>query len=187
MRVLIACEFSGEVRDAFISKGHEAWSCDLLPSDKPGPHIQDDVLKYINPIYAWDMLIGFPPCTFVCFAGIRWNVGNQERQGESDKAIEFFKRLYNSKIAKICIENPVGIIPRKTGIKWTQMIHPWQFGHGEQKKTCLWLRGLPPLQPTNIVEGREQRMFKMGPSVTRSSERSKTFPGIAQAMAQQWG
>lgn len=195
MRVLIACEESQVVCKAFRERGHDAYSCDILPTsgDHPEWHIQTNVLYMLHEAtwYSgskkWDMLIGFPPCTYVCFAGIRWNVGNPDRQAKSAEAIDFFKRLYYSGITKVAIENPVGIIPRHTGLKWDQMIHPYQFGHGEQKKTCLWLKNLPPLIPTNIVEGREQRMFKMPPSATRSKDRSKTFPGIAQAMAQQWG
>lgn len=195
MRVLVACEESQVVCKAFRERGHEAYSCDILPTtgDHPEWHWQMDVThvlhepKWFSDSKKWDLLIAFPPCTYVCFAGIRWNVGNHERQQKTANAVDFFKRLYYSGISKIAIENPVGVIPRHTGINWSQMVHPWQFGHGEQKKTCLWLKNLPLLQPTNIVDGREQRMFKMAPSPDRAKERSKTFPGIAQAMAQQWG
>lgn len=195
MRVLIACEESQVVCKAFRERGHEAYSCDILPTsgDHPEWHIQTNVLYMMHePIWfseskKWDLLIAFPPCTYVCFAGIRWNVGNPERTQKTSDSIEFFKRLYYCGIQKVAIENPVGVIPRHTGIKWTQMIHPWEHGHGEQKKTCLWLKNLPSLIPTDIVEGREQRIFKMGPSTTRSTDRSKTYPGIAKAMAEQWG
>ena len=188
MKVLVACEKSQAVCKAFRERGHEAYSNDIQECSGGHPewHILGDAIYSLRPT-KWDLLIGFPPCTYVCFAGIRWNVGNPERQAKTAEAIEFFKRLYYSGIPKICLENPVGVVPRHTGIPWTQMIHPWQFGHGEQKKTCSWLKNLPLLTPTDIVEGREQRIFKMAPSKNRSEERSKTFPGIARAMAEQWG
>lgn len=185
MDVLVACEFSGKVRDAFINQGHNAWSCDIVDTDKPGNHIKGNVLKYLN--NDWDVLIAFIPCTYLCFAGIRWNVNNLKRQQETIKAIEFFKTIWNAPINKIAIENPVGVIPKHTGVKWSQMIHPWQFGHEEEKRTCLWLKNLPLLKPTRIMDKREQRVFKMSPSKNRSKLRSVTFNGVADAMASQWG
>lgn len=185
MRVLIACEFSGIVREAFRKRGHDAWSCDLLPTEQPGNHIQDDVLNHLNE--GWDMMIGHPECTYLCFAGIRWNVGNPDRERKTVQAIVFFEKLLDAPINKICLENPVGVIPRRTRRKWAQIIHPWQFGHEEEKKTCLWLKNLPPLQPTRIMDKREQKVFYMAPSKDRSKKRSLTYTGIAEAMAIQWG
>lgn len=191
MKILIACEFSGVVREAFRKKGHDAWSCDLLKTEIPGQHIVGDVLKYLH--YDWDMMIAFPPCTYLCFAGIRWNTNNPKREKKTEQAIDFFNTLWNSGVEKICIENPVGVIPRRSGVKWSQLIHPWQFGHEEEKKTCLWIKNLPLLQPTKIMQVREQRIFKKsalrgpGSSKTRQQDRSRTFQGIANAMADQWG
>jgi hypothetical protein len=192
MKVLVACEFSGVVRDAFLAKGHDAWSCDIIPTEAhPHRHLTGNVLNYLHDDN-WDLLIAFPPCTYLCFAGIRWNTNNPEREEKTVQAVRFFKRLYYSGIPKIAIENPVGVIPKRTGIKWTQMIHPWQFGHEEEKKTCIWLKGLPPLVPTQIMEVREQKIFRRsalrgpGSSKTRSQDRSRTFQGIAAAMADQW-
>jgi len=188
MKVLVACEESQAVCKAFRERGHEAYSCDIQPCSGGHPewHIKGDAIltSYVS---KWDLMIAFPPCTYVSFAGIRWNVGNDARKKLTTEAIQFFEALWYADIPKIAIENPIGVIPRHTGIKWNQMIHPWQFGHGEQKKTCLWLKGLPNLAPTNIVEGREQRIFNMPPSPDRAKLRSKTFPGIAHAMAEQWG
>jgi hypothetical protein len=187
LRVIVGCEESQEVTKAFRARGHEAYSCDLLPCSGGHPewHLKGDVMDFLW-YCKWDIGIFFPACTYVCFAGIRWNVGNPERVLKTHESIIFFESLWNSDIPKIAIENPVGVIPKHTGIKWSQMIHPWQHGHGEQKKTCLWLKGLPLLEPTDIVEGREQRIFKMAPSEDRSKLRSKTFPGIAKAMAAAW-
>jgi hypothetical protein len=187
MKILIACEYSGIVRDAFIKRGHDAMSCDLLPSERPGPHYQGDVLDIIND--GWDMMIAFDPCTYQCNSGVRWLTNNQERLNELKKSCELTKRLLNASISKICRENP---IPHKyalklIGRKYDQIIQPWQFGHGETKATCLWLKNLSLLQPTNIVEGREQRIWKMPPEPDRAKERSRTFSGIANAMAEQWG
>lgn len=184
MRVLIACEFSGVVRDAFAARGHDAWSCDLLPSEKPGQHIQEDayyVAHYLG--FKWDLMIAHPPCTHLAVSGARWF---KEKQQEQEDAILFFMSLATAPIPMICIENPVSIMSTKWK-KPTQIIHPWQFGHGETKSTCLWLKGLPKLKPTNIVEGREQRIWKMPPGPNRAKERSRTFQGIAEAMADQWG
>ena len=180
MKILIACEFSGIVRDAFIKKGHDAVSCDLLPTDKIGPHYQGDVFDIINE--GWDMMIAFPPCTHLASSGARWFKYKQKEQVE---ALGFVERLLNSPIEKICLENPVGVISTKIR-KPDQIIQPWQFGHGEQKATCLWLKNLPRLVPTNIVEGREQRIWKLPPSKDRWKKRSITYPGIAEAMAEQW-
>lgn len=181
MRVLVACEYSGAVRDSFIARGHEALSCDLLPSDSPGPHYTGNVLDIIND--DWDMMIAFPPCTHLCVSGARWFKDKQQEQAD---ALEFVRTIMNANIPRIAIENPIGVISTKIR-KPDQIIQPWQFGHGETKATCLWLKGLPLLTPTNIVSGREARIHKMAPSPLRWKERSKTYAGIAVAMAQQWG
>lgn len=180
MNILIACEVSGKVRDAFITKGHNAVSCDLLPSDRPGPHLQKDVLSTLH--IHWDMVIAFPPCTALCVSGNRWYSGTKERE----EAVEFFRRFLTLDCERICVENPVGVISSRIRPP-DQYIQPWMFGHGETKKTGLWLVGLPPLKPTNIVEGREQRIWKMGPSDSRAKDRSETYDGVALAMAEQWG
>ena len=180
MRVLIGCEFSGIVRDAFKAKGHDAWSCDLLPSEIPGQHIQGDILEILND--SWDLIIAHPPCTHLCVSGARWFKGKQKEQAE---ALEFVRLLLDAAIPRIALENPVSIISTRIR-KPDQIIQPWMFGHGETKATCLWLKGLPKLQPTNIVEGREGRVFRMPPSPDRWKERSRTFQGIADAMANQW-
>lgn len=178
MRILVACEFSGVVREAFSALGHEAWSCDLLPTEIPGNHYQGDVRDIL--LEHWDLMVAHPPCTHLAVSGARWF---KEKQAE---ALEFVRLLMNAPIEHIAIENPISIISSRIR-KPDQIIQPWQFGHGETKATCLWLKGLPKLQPTNIVEGREQRVHKMPPSPDRWRERSRTFAGIAQAMAQQWG
>ena len=181
MRVLVACEYSGTVRDAFIAKGHDAMSCDLLPTDKPGPHYQGDVFDIIND--GWDLMIAHPPCTHLAVSGARWFKDKVTEQGE---ALDFVRRLMNADVDRICIENPVSIISSRIR-KPDQTIQPWQFGHGETKRTCLWLKGLPKLVPTNIVDGRDQRIWKLPPSPDRWKIRSATFQGIADAMANQWG
>ena len=189
MKVLIACEFSGIVRDAFIAKGHDAVSCDLLPTEKPGPHIQGDVLEILED--GWDMMIAHPPCTYLCRHRARWN--KKENIQDRYSAREFFIRLLNSTVEKICIENPV---PLKESYlpKYTQIIQPWEFGHDYSKRTCLWLKELPKLQPTDIVQltyytTPKGRRFTKGWYFTprNSIARSRTFPGIAAAMAEQWG
>lgn len=180
MKVLIACEYSGIVRDAFAALGHDATSCDLLPSEKPGKHYHGDVLDIIKD--GWDLMIAHPPCTHLAVSGSRWFYLKQKEQAE---ALEFVRILLNAPIPYIALENPVSVISTKIR-KPNQVIQPWQFGHGETKATCLWLKGLPPLRPTNIVDGREQRVWKMSPGPNRWKERSRTFPGIAQAMADQW-
>lgn len=181
MKVLIACEFSGTVREAFKLKGHDAWSCDLLATDIPGQHIQEDVLNILND--GWDLMIAHPPCTHLAVSGSRWF---KYKHREQQEALEFVRTLMAAPIEKIAIENPISIISSKIR-KPDQIIHPWQFGHGETKATCLWLKGLPKLTPTSIVEGREPRIHRMAPSPDRWKERSKTYSGIAQAMADQWG
>lgn len=181
MRVLIACEFSGIVRAAFIKQGHDAISCDLLPSEKPGPHYQGNVFDIIEG--SWDLIIAFPPCTYLCSSGARWWAQQQEKQRD---ALRFISALLYCMPQKFCLENPIGILSTRYR-KPNQIVQPWQFGHGETKATCLWLKGLPNLIPTNIVKGREARIHKMAPSKNRSKDRSRTFQGIADAMAEQWG
>ena len=183
MKVLVACEESQEVCKAFRAVGHEAYSCDIQPCSGGHPewHIQDDVLKHLD---GWDLVIAHPPCTDLAVSGARWFKEKHE-SGVQQKSIEFFMEFTRLSCAW-AIENPVGImstIYRKPD----QIIQPWMFGHGEQKATCLWLHDLPKLNPTNVVEGREQRIWKMAPSIDRAKMRSKTFPGIAKAMAEQWG
>ena len=181
MRVLVACEFSGIVRDAFAAKGHDAWSCDLLPSERPGQHIQGDVSHLI--LDDFDMIIAHPPCTYLASSGARWWFSRKESQ---DLAISFAQSFMWNRCPKVCVENPIGILST-CWRKPDQTIQPWQFGHGETKATCLWLKGLPLLKPTNIVGGREARIHKMPPGKNRWRERSRTFQGIADAMADQWG
>lgn len=180
-RVLVACEYSGRVRDAFIAAGHDALSCDLLPTDVPGPHYEGDVL---NVLYSgWDLMIAHPPRTHLAVSGARWF---KEKQAEQAAALDFVRLLLDAPIPRIALENPVSIIPSRIR-KPDQIVQPWQYGHGETKATCLWLKNLPKLTPTNIVEGREARVHRMPPGEDRWKERSRTFEGIAQAMADQWG
>lgn len=174
MKVLIACEFSGIVRDAFSRRGHDAWSCDLLPSERTGNHIEGDVR---------DIMVSHPPCTHLAVSGARWFKNKRKEQLD---ALEFVSALVNAPIPKIALENPVSIISSWYR-KPDQTIQPWQFGHGETKKTCLWLKNLPPLLPTNVVEGREARVHRMPPGKDRWKERSRTYEGVAEAMAEQWG
>lgn len=181
MRVLVACEYSGIVRDAFIAKGHYAMSCDLLDTEVEGPHTICDVSLILDD--RWDLMIAHPPCTHLSVSGARWF---KEKQKEQQDALEFVKTLMNANIEKICIENPISIISSRIR-KPDQIIQPWQFGHGETKATCLWLKGLPKLIPTNIVEGREAKVHKMPPGPNRWKDRSRTYMGIAKAMADQWG
>lgn len=185
MRVLVACESSGTVRDAFIRAGHDAMSCDLLPTDSPGPHYQGDVFDVID--YPWELMIAHPPCTHLSVSGSR-HFAAKKLDGRQQAAVSFFMRLIrqSAHIPMVAIENPVCIMSSLYR-KPDQIIQPWQFGHGETKATCLWLKGLPLLQPTNIVEGREARIHRMPPSPDRWKERSKTFSGIADAMTSQWG
>ena len=180
MRILVACEFSGVVRDAFRAQGHNAVSCDLLPSEQPGPHLQEDVLQVLD--HGWDLMIAHPPCTHLAVSGARWF---KDKKIEQAKALEFVEALLGCKIPKIALENPVSIISSHVR-KPDQIIQPWQFGHNETKATCLWLKSLPKLMPSHIVEGREARVHKMPPSPDRWKNRSRTYVGIAQAMATQW-
>jgi len=180
VNILVACEYSGIVRSAFAALGHNAWSCDLLPTEIPGQHYQGDVRDLLKE--KWDLMIAHPPCTHLAVSGARYFYRKQAEQAE---ALEFVRLLMNAPIEHIAIENPISIISSRIR-KPDQIIQPWQFGHGETKATCLWLKNLPKLQPTNIVEGREQRVHKMPPSPDRWKERSRTFQGIANAMAAQW-
>ncbi len=181
MRVLVACEFSGAVRDAFTRHGHLACSCDMEPSETPGEHYVCDVLDILQ--RPWDLVIAFPPCTHLCVSGARWW---RHKRNEQLRAVEFVRELLAAPCERIAVENPIGILSTLVR-KPDQIIQPWQFGHGETKATCLWLKGLPHLQPTNVVDGREHRIHEMSPGPNRSKERSRTFAGIADAMAQQWG
>lgn len=181
MKVLVACEFSGAVRDAFIAAGHDAMSCDLLPGETPGPHYKGDVRDVLGA--GWDLMIAHPPCTHLASSGARWF---KDKRQEQEEAIEFVLMLMDAPIERIAIENPIGVLSSRIR-KPDQIIQPWQFGHGETKATCLWLKNLPPLQPTNIVDGREPRIHRMAPGPDRWKERSRTYAGIAAAMAQQWG
>jgi hypothetical protein len=181
MRVLIACEYSGAVRDAFRAVGHDAMSCDLLPTDVPGPHYQGDVLDVLGD--GWDLMVAHPPCTHLAVSGARWFHLKLQEQAD---ALDFVRLLMGSPIPRIAVENPVSIISSRIR-KPDQIIQPWQFGHGETKATCLWLKGLPKLKPTNIVDGREARIHRLPPSQDRWKIRSATYAGIAGAMADQWG
>lgn len=181
MKILVGCEFSGTVRNAFIAKGHDAWSCDILPSESPGPHLQCDLIDVLND--GWDMAIFHPPCTHLAVSGARWF---KNKKKEQEEALEFVRLLLLAPIERIALENPVSIISSHIR-KPDQVIQPWMFGHGETKATCLWLKNLEPLKPSNIVDGREGRVHKMPPSENRWKERSRTYKGIADAMADQWG
>ena len=181
MRVLVACEYSGRVRDAFRALGHDAMSCDLLPTEVEGPHYQGDITDVLD--NGWDLMVAHPPCTHLAVSGSRWFKDKAREQAE---ALDFVQLLMDAPIAKIAIENPISVISSRIR-KPDQIIQPWQFGHGETKATCLWLKGLPKLVPTNIVDGREARVHRMAPSPDRWKERSRTYSGIASAMAAQWG
>ena len=182
-RVLVACEYSGRVRDAFRRAGHDAVSCDLLPTEVPGPHHQGDVREILGD--GWDLLVAHPPCTHLAVSGAR-HFSRKAASGVQDEALDFVRLLLDAPIARIALENPVSIISTRIR-KPDQIVQPWQFGHGETKATCLWLHGLPPLAPTDVVAGREPRVHRMAPGPDRWKERSRTFSGIAQAMADQWG
>ena len=206
MKVLVACEYSGIVRDAFAAKGHEAWSCDILPTESAGNHIQGDVLEHLDK--GWDLMIAHPPCTYLSNAGTRWF--NEERYGDQARerkrlrleALEFVKRFYDNKIPKVCIENPVGYL-NNNWKKPSQIIHPYYFGDEESKRTCLWLKGLPLLKKTKVVKPKIYGYFKKGkkkgkpiylhewlvrlPQKIRGKVRSRFYKGIAEAMANQWG
>lgn len=182
MRVLVACEFSGVVREAFREKGHDAWSCDLLPSEQPSDqHIRGDVLDVLRS--PWDLLIAHPPCTHLAVSGARWF---HLKRNEQASALDFVRALLNAPVAQIALENPISVISSIIR-KPDQIIQPWQFGHGETKATCLWLKNLPRLVPTDVVDGREARVHRLAPGPERWRERSRTFTGIAKAMAAQWG
>lgn len=188
MKVLIACEFSGIVRDAFIKRGHNAWSCDLLPTERPGPHIQGDVRDVIYPNSGWDLMIAHPPCTHLAVSGARWF---KDKKVEQQMALAFVKQLLAAPIDKICLENPISIISTRIR-KPDQIIQPWQFGHPETKSTCLWLKNLSSLVYTDVMDIRNTNLTpsgqnKLGPSPTRWKDRSRTYEGIATAMATQWG
>jgi hypothetical protein len=197
VKVLVACEYSGTVRNAFLDRGHDAWSCDLLPSeDGSNRHIVGDARDLLND--GWDLLmVAHPPCTRLCNSGVRWlstpppGKTAAQMQAELQAGADLFSAFWNAPIERVAIENPVMHRHAKALIvnyrEPAQSVQPWQFGHGECKRTCLWLRNLPPLTPTRIVEGREQRVHRMPPSADRWKERSRFFPGIAEAMADQWG
>lgn len=190
MRVLVACEYSGRVRDAFLAAGHDALSCDLLPTEAPGPHHQGDVRDVLGD--GWDLMIAHPPCTHLAVSGARWF---KDKQAEQVEALAFVRLLLDADIPRIALENPVSIISSRIR-KPTQIIQPWHHGHNESKKTCLWLKNLPPLVPSDLLPGDERTIRdnqtpsgqnKLGPSPDRWKLRSATYPGIAQAMADQWG
>lgn len=181
MKVLIACEFSGIVRQAFKAKGHDAWSCDILPTEILGQHIQDDVIKHLSD--GWDLMIAHPPCTHLAVSGARWF---KEKEKEQQEALLFVIKLLNAPISRIALENPIGIISTRIR-KPDQIIQPYQFGDPYMKTTCLWLKNLYLLNPTNIVAGREQKCWKEHPGPDRWKNRSRTYHGIAKAMAEQWG
>jgi len=181
MRVLIACEFSGIVRDEFTKRGHFAMSCDLLSTESLGTHYQGDVMDVING--AWDLMIAHPPCTHLAVSGARWF---KVKIPEQNEALAFVQRLLDAPVQRIALENPVSIISSRIR-KPDQIIQPWMFGHGETKATCLWLKNLPKLEPTDIVEGRENRVHREPPGKDRWKNRSRTLKGIAEAMGEQWG
>lgn len=184
VKVLVACEYSGIVREAFTRLGHDATSCDLLPTEIPGKHIQGDVLEVIKQ-EQFDLMIAHPPCTDLAVSGAKW-FKEKRADGRQQRALEFVQQLLDAPIPMIALENPVSVISTYIR-KPDQHVHPWEHGHGETKKTALWLKGLPLLRPTNIVEGREQKVWKMPPSENRWKDRSRTYQGIADAMAEQWG
>jgi len=219
MNVLVACEFSGRVRDAFRRRGHNAWSCDLLPTDdeRTSVNIQtfhlrgnvEDVMygnipkhmvahsafRSVPMFIKWDLMIAFPPCTYLCSSGLHWNTRRPGRSLLTDRAVEFVQRLMDAPIDRIAVENPIGCLSTRIR-KPDQIIQPWQFGHPESKSTCLWLKNLPMLRPTNVLQKPESGRWsnqtasgqnRLGPSPDRWKERSKTYPGIADAMAEQWG
>jgi len=184
MKILVACEESQAVTIELRALGHEAYSCDIEPCSGGYPewHLQQDLIPLLKD--GWDMIIAFPPCTHLAVSGARW-FPEKIADGRQQQGVDFFMEIANADCERIAIENPVGIMSTKWR-KPNQIIQPWQFGHGETKATCLWLKGLPELQPTDIVDGREQRIWKLPPGPERAKLRSKTFPGIAKAMAEQW-
>jgi hypothetical protein len=196
MKVLVACEYSGAVRDAFIAKGHQALSCDLLPTDAPGPHYEGDVKDILYD--GWDLMIAHPPCTYLSVSGMHWTKRGLRDPQLTEDALEFVRLLLDAPIERIALENPISVISSRIR-KPDQIINPWQFGHDASKKTCLWLKNLPPLQPTNVIEPRivngkkrwgnqtDSGQNRLAPSEDRWKIRSETYKGIAEAMAQQWG
>jgi len=196
MRVLVACEYSGTVRDAFLRAGHDAMSCDLLPTDVPGPHYQGDVREILG--NGWDLMIAHPPCTYLSVSGMHWTTRGLRDPKLTEDALDFVQLLLEAPISRICIENPVSVISSRLR-KPDQVVNPWQFGHDASKKTCLWLIGLPPLEPTQIIEPRlidgkkrwanqtASGQNRLGPSDDRWKLRSTTYKGLAEAMASQWG
>ena len=184
MRVLVACEYSGTVRDAFAAAGHDAMSCDLLPTDAPGPHYQGDIRDVLSD--DWDLMIAHPPCTYLSVSGMHWTTRGLRDPQLTVDALDFVRMLLNAPIERIALENPISVISSKIR-KPDQIIQPWQFGHGETKATALWLKGLPKLIPTDEVAGRVARIHHLPPSADRWKIRSATYPGIASAMADQWG
>jgi len=193
MKVLVACEYSGRVRDAFIGGGHEATSCDLLPTDAPGPHYQGDVFDIIND--GWDLMIAHPPCTYLSVSGMHWTTRGLRDQQLTEDALAFVQRLMDAPVKRIAVENPISVISSRIR-KPDQIIQPWWFGHDASKKTCLWLKNLPLLTPTDMLPGDAKTrrgnqtasgQNKLPPSADRWKLRSETFAGIAQAMADQWG
>jgi len=193
MKILIACEYSGRVRDAFIARGHAAMSCDLLPTDAPGPHYQGDVFDIIND--GWDLMVAHPPCTYLCVSGMHWTTRGLRDPQLTEDALDFVRLLMDAPIPRIAIENPVSVISSRIR-KPDQIIQPWWFGHDASKKTCLWLKNLPPLKPTDMLPGDAKTrranqtasgQNKLPPSKDRWKLRSATYQGIADAMAAQWG
>jgi len=188
MKILVGCEESQRVTIEFRKRGHEVYSCDIQDCSGGHPewHIKDDILNHLND--GWDMMIAFPPCTYLCNSGVKHLGIEVDRFHKMLKAADFFKLLWNANINKICLENPIphGYALVRIKQKYSQIIQPWQFGHGETKATCLWLKNLPKLKPTNIVAGREQRIWKMPKNKDRSKNRSRTYTGIAQALAIQY-
>ncbi len=196
MKVLVACEYSGRVRDAFLALGHDAMSCDLLPTDAPGPHYQGDVQDVLG--QGWDLMIAHPPCTYLASSGLHWNKRQPDRAVKTEAALQFVMALLNAPIERIALENPIGCISTKVR-KPEQVIQPWQFGDDASKATCLWLKNLPPLKPTKLIPGRlvngkrrwanqtDSGQNRLSPSADRWKKRSETYQGIAVAMADQWG
>ncbi len=196
MKVLVACEYSGRVRDAFLALGHDAMSCDLLPTDAPGPHYQGDVQDVLG--QRWDLMIAHPPCTYLASSGLHWNKRQPDRAVKTEAALQFVMALLNAPIERIALENPIGCISTRVR-KPEQVIQPWQFGDDASKATCLWLKNLPPLKPTKLIPGRlvngkrrwanqtDSGQNRLSPSADRWKKRSETYQGIAVAMADQWG
>lgn len=196
MKVLVAYEYSGAVRDAFIAAGHDAISCDLLPTDVPGPHYQGSVLDIIGD--GWDLMVAHPPCTYLSVSGMHWTTRGLRDPQLTEDALEFVRLLMGAPIPRIAVENPISVISSRIRVP-NQIVQPWQFGHDASKKTCLWLKGLPKLEPTEVIEPRivdgkkrwgnqcDSGQNKLAPSPDRWKERSKTYSGIAAAMAAQWG